>query len=410
MLMKRSYLLVLVLLYCFNISAQTPTFEWVKNIPFIIYSHDTDSDGNIYLIGFFSDTLFLENEVIICNGVNDIILTKYDAEGNFSWYRHFGGIEDDFGMILKVGLNDDLIISCTFSPPLIIDGDTVETPSIDHNTLIAQLTSDGEMISADVPVYNNQGCLHSEVMAIDDNDNIILTGSYYGGSAIFSDTVVYSSFDEYVFLAKFDQYCNFSWVTTWDIPIKQLAIDKSGDILFIKEKDTSINNISELVKISANGEILWKKTINKSFTTAAYACPKIDTDSLNNIYITNFLWDTLLLENTSFTSTSMSDVLLLKLDPNANLLWGTVFGGTDNDAPNSLHIHNDKILISGIFKQNFYLGSDSLIVENNHYNGFFAQLDLNGNPAYIKGISGNHNSNPEYISSNVTLLKYHPEY
>src|SRR4051812_46653652 len=87
--MKTIYLfIVTLLLTTFQISAQT--WQWthpetgVEDEP----GHDivTDTSGNVYVLGDYTDTLYLNNAVRE-HGSSGSFLAKYDSTGALLWYK-----------------------------------------------------------------------------------------------------------------------------------------------------------------------------------------------------------------------------------------------------------------------------------------------------------------------------------
>ncbi|RLD50554.1 MAG: hypothetical protein DRI94_08340, partial [Bacteroidetes bacterium] len=52
-------------------------------------------NSNLYLSGYFSDTLIYSNDTIYSNGDRDIVLFKFDSNGNLVWINHYGDNNND---------------------------------------------------------------------------------------------------------------------------------------------------------------------------------------------------------------------------------------------------------------------------------------------------------------------------
>ncbi len=57
----------------------------------------SDKKGNVYISGKFEDDLVIDGQktAISSNGKADIMLVKYDKNGNWLWTRHYGGPKED---------------------------------------------------------------------------------------------------------------------------------------------------------------------------------------------------------------------------------------------------------------------------------------------------------------------------
>ena len=73
------------------------------------YDMATDSQGNIYSVGFYSGTLTLGTTTVTYNGGNaDGYLTKHDSDGNPLWVKSFGGAADDVAIAVTVDNADNI--------------------------------------------------------------------------------------------------------------------------------------------------------------------------------------------------------------------------------------------------------------------------------------------------------------
>ena len=65
----------------------------------LVYSVATDSSGNVYIAGYFRNTVDFDPGAGVDNrtsaGECDAFLSKYDASGNYQWTKAFGGTGSD---------------------------------------------------------------------------------------------------------------------------------------------------------------------------------------------------------------------------------------------------------------------------------------------------------------------------
>lgn len=82
------------------------------------YNHawavDTDSKGNIYMAGRIEAGSTLDGTAIYTVGKSDILLTKYDKEGNLLWFRLAGGAGWDVAHALTITEKDEIYIAGIF--------------------------------------------------------------------------------------------------------------------------------------------------------------------------------------------------------------------------------------------------------------------------------------------------------
>jgi hypothetical protein len=93
--------------------------KWIKDFGgHAEYNHawavDTDSEGNIYMAGRIESGSTLDGTAIYTVGNSDILLTKYDKEGNLIWFRLAGGTGWDVAHALTINENDEIYIAGIF--------------------------------------------------------------------------------------------------------------------------------------------------------------------------------------------------------------------------------------------------------------------------------------------------------
>ena len=65
------------------------------------YSVSTDSSGNIYVAGYFTQPSNFGAIKLISKGISDMFLAKYDPSGNILWAKNAGGNGDDRANAVK---------------------------------------------------------------------------------------------------------------------------------------------------------------------------------------------------------------------------------------------------------------------------------------------------------------------
>ncbi len=396
------FIFLLFVISSIDLFGQIPPFKWVKKIPFEIVSQTTDSYDNIYITGSFSDTINFENITLISNNNSiDIVVAKFDSSGSLIWYKLIGGSTDDYTADIKLDNNNDLILTAGFHSSIIIEGDTI-TATPFHNPLIAKLSSNGDLIWAKVPGYNETNCFHVFSSAIDHENNILISGNFYQGNGIFPDTIIPDTPNKTTwFIAKYNTNGNFQWVQTWiSNHLFQFTIDMSNNVLVV---------ITDSIrKFSAVGDLLWEKKINVYLPNTDF-WPKLTVDSLNNFYLAASYSDTLIVGDDTFISKGYNDIICLKYNPSGNPVWGISAGGPRNDSPHSIFIKKNRIIITGTFMDKIFFNDDSLAFSTMwKSNSFITEYDLAGNLKFAKKVGGKYgcSSNLVSISKSIYLSGY----
>ncbi|MBI2968155.1 MAG: SBBP repeat-containing protein [Bacteroidetes bacterium] len=85
-----------------------------------------DIDGNIYLTGSFSDgSVFFNNIVLDNSGMEDFFIAKYNSAGTAIWAKSASGIRNDIGYGITTDTSRNVIITGSFSSPLLKFNDSI---------------------------------------------------------------------------------------------------------------------------------------------------------------------------------------------------------------------------------------------------------------------------------------------
>lgn len=307
----------------------------------------TDSLGNVYVSGSFSDTVYFGTTKKVSKGFEDVFLIKLDSAGNQLWVQTAGTIYRDELAVLATNMNGETLLTGHFS------NDQGATETIEFDNIL--LTSFG---SADVFLakYDTDGnvdwATHGGGMSIDVSSNVVLdkdgnafvSGAYYGPTvATFGSHSVSHQSSGDAFLAKYDSMGDVMWVKSGsgngaDYGMST-ATDKSGNVyllgVFVSD-NLSFGSVSLpgngqyqvfVAKYNATGSLLWAKQYGGTGWDDPTA---IVTDENGSFYITG-----LFIQTSTFGSYNLAgqvqEVFVVKCDSNGNVLWATSAGGTGSD-------------------------------------------------------------------------------
>ena len=104
-------------------------FKWVKQAGGTENDNITgiacDNNSNIYLSGYFNDTLLIVNDTILSIGLTDALILKYDSSGNLIWYKTYGGGNYDYTSGIAITTNGYFYLTGYFNYTFIFDTDTM---------------------------------------------------------------------------------------------------------------------------------------------------------------------------------------------------------------------------------------------------------------------------------------------
>lgn len=183
------------------------------------YGSTTDSNGNIYVVGYFNRSIKLGNTILTADGnTSDIFIAKYNASGEIQWVKRAGGSGTDMGFKIAVS-GTALYISGSFSETI-----NFNTPSASGTN---ELTSAGSR-DAFVAKYNTSGDFEwarraggsdsddANAIAVVGTD-IYITGSFAGTGNFNTPSAtgineLISNGSQDIFVAKYNSSGVLQWV------------------------------------------------------------------------------------------------------------------------------------------------------------------------------------------------------
>ncbi len=329
----------------------------------------SDHNGNVYAVGdFYSDSIYFD-AMTIYHYYNqnhpNAFFVKYDGNGNVLWAKSLG-------------------------------------ESIDFT---AQASS----------------------IAIDNDNNIYVTGNYGGDSIIFGNYTLHSGG---LFIVKYDGAGNVLWAKSPTVgggEAYSITTDLNNNILLTGQFQNYILGFdtvtltfpntwwgSELFvfKFDSNGNAVW----GRSSGSYGYGVVgnSITTDNSGNVYVTGFFstdtcyFDTITVINNYFyynNGYGTEDMFLAKYDSSGVIQWVKSAGGNEESWGSSVscdplgHVYIIGSHNSGSLNNGDHIILDSITLINNNYSSvmhttlpdlFIAKYDGNGNVQWAKGGNANY--------------------
>jgi len=295
-----------------------------------------DPSGNLYITGTYDSTCYFGNDSVVYAGPQNMYLAKYNPATGFSW--------------------------------------------------------------AVAPVLCQQ--VQGEALAIDDQNNIYVTG-YFAGTIDFGSGYHFTSSYISTFIAKYSSSGTLVWVKRVggeNNNPRSIATDAEGNIIIagqfqgdISYETASFNSFNMAVyilKIGRNGELKWMNRSTGSFM----ATPRSVSISPDGGVIFTGMFNT----TVSFGSISLigygggSDIYVCRMDASGNFQWAVKAGGTGEDWGQSVKCGNDgSIFINGYYEESATFGDFTVNTGAGiySYNSYVAKIDPGGIFKWVKSFN-----------------------
>lgn len=269
-----------------------------------------DEAGNLYITGFFSDTLNFNNQQYISQGSYDGFILSVDASGAPRWIKVAGG--SDVESITELEYRDGVLYL----------GGTFKSASM--NLQIATLQN------------NSPGTSDCFISAMDTLGNFLWARSY--GSSGTSEAQIS------------------------DLHITQNAVFVAGAYQGVFDGGNGVLASSSggfdtyLLKLDLNGTSLWGRF---GYGVGADFLSAVTTDANGNIYCAGAFGNLTGLGNASIFIGNIQltavggfgfyDMFVVRYDSSGTLQYALREGGSNYDIPRSILIDGDKVLIGGSY-------------------------------------------------------------
>jgi hypothetical protein len=192
--------------------------EWVKQ--FGGRYNDTinhlavDAHGNIYVQGVFRDTADWGGKPLTAHGGsdNDIVLAKYDVNGDHVWSQGFGNAFNDVAGGLTVDPAGNVTMVGSFDKSVSFGPGDEHTSAGEADAFVARYTTDGALVWARTYGAEREDIAYG--IAADAAGNTVTIG-WFQGSVDFGTGPLVSKGNKDVFAIKLDPAGALVWARRW---------------------------------------------------------------------------------------------------------------------------------------------------------------------------------------------------
>ena len=309
------------------------------------------SDGGFMVIGSSKS-----NDGLIQNKMDlesDIILMKFDSDKSIEWVKNYGGSRDDRGQsVVEVSGIGYALLGYSMSN----DGDASRNEGF-HDNWVILIDSIGNIIWEKSYGFSGHDHAYNIIKTKDGNlffnGFLDVTASRGLGSTKKMEKSIKHGVGEF-WCHKIDLDGNILWRKYFGGTNNDRSYDSietaDGDFIIVGSSESSDNDISSpkgsydiwVIKLSSNGDFLWERSYGGSKYETANS---IIQSSDKKIHI---LGSTLSDDKDISFQMGSSDVYLLTIDSDGNLLSGQTFGGSNFDMGKKIEIDNkDNLWLTG---------------------------------------------------------------
>ncbi|KJS04172.1 MAG: hypothetical protein VR77_12425 [Flavobacteriales bacterium BRH_c54] len=300
------------------------------------------TDFNAGISSSASGIVEISGDIFICGKTSknnsitksDILLIRANSLGDTIWTKTYGGVDADYGANIVATSDGNILISGRT--------ESFGAGSFGDIYLIKVNTSGDTLWTASYPDQDQEVPFH---LMETQNGEYLVTGTN-------EDNSQYKE----LYLLKVGTTGQQLWNKKIDPPTWKWGFSTielvNGDFLTCGRH--TVNGYSQvlLVKTDNIGNVIWEKEFGLNNLSEDGNSIKQNSDGTYTITGTSF--DIL---------TSQTDIILLKIDQNGNLLWSKKFGSPSNDSGVNLIKDNN---------------NDNIITGNYNGNIFFTKTDNNG--------------------------------
>ena len=309
------------------------------------------SDGGFMVIGSSKS-----NDGLIQNKMDlesDIILMKFDSDKSIEWVKNYGGSRDDRGQsVVEVSGIGYALLGYSMSN----DGDASRNEGF-HDNWVILIDSIGNIIWEKSYGFSGHDHAYNIIKTKDGNlffnGFLDVTASRGLGSTEKVEKSIKHGVGEF-WCHKIDLDGNILWRKYFGGTNNDRSYDSietaDGDFIIVGSSESTDNDISSpkgsydiwVIKLSSNGDFLWERSYGGSKYETANS---IIQSSDKKIHI---LGSTLSDDKDISFQMGSSDVYLLTIDLDGNLLSGQTFGGSNFDMGKKIEIDNkDNLWLTG---------------------------------------------------------------
>ena len=143
----------------------------------VMYSVVTDASGDIVVAGYFSGTVDFGGGALVSAGGYDIFIAKYSPTGAHLWSQRFGGAGNDRGLRVVTDVFRDMFLTGYFAETVDFGGGALVSAG-GNDIFLAKFSPNG--IHRWSYRFGSTGNDYGQSVATDPSGNVFVTGYFFG--------------------------------------------------------------------------------------------------------------------------------------------------------------------------------------------------------------------------------------
>ncbi|MFM9056280.1 MAG: SBBP repeat-containing protein [Bacteroidota bacterium] len=348
----------------------------------------TAANGESYITGWFADTARFGDSLVVSNGSLDMFVAKYDASGAIQWVRHGGGVLDDYGNRVTLMSDGGVALAGSFKDTLTAEGSQIIS-SGNRDILLCRYEANGQLVW--LKGVGGSGEDRGYGISQDADSNCFVTGLFTGnvnfGSTNLTCNSLFAAFvgkvsaqGDFVWAVKGDGGANdfargFGVVTD---PAGNAVVNGffSGILRMggstLNATGGQYDQDNYLIKFNSGGNVVWAKRTGGPGTDQG---TDLFMTAGGEILETGFFQGTAYFDATSLISAGLSDIYLAKYDSAGIVLWASGFGGPGNEFSYGVTGTGSTIFTTGVLT-GFSLFGNIPLVSSGGNDVFIARIEV----------------------------------
>jgi len=298
-----------------------------------------DDKGNVAFAGLFSGTMTAGDLTGTAVGSDDLYVAGLDAKGVVQWLWTAGGTASDAATAIAPAGDGGWVVAVSFSGEVKLGKTDLKSRGADDAALV-KLAASGEVewVTQVGGEYADQ-ITHLDV---DPAGNLYVLG-HFKGELVLGGATLKSAGDDDLFVGRFDAVGNHVWSQRLGNAFQEraggLTVDPAGHVAITGSFDKDLDVLGTpvlskgesdvfVVRLTPDGELLWVKTFGGERADMGLA---IDADRAGNLVVAGGFETTIDFGGGPFKTRGYMDGFIAKLDATGKHVWSQRWGAKDQD-------------------------------------------------------------------------------